>query len=78
MKLLLDTHIYIWLTLSPDQLSAVVREALANPENELLFSVASLWEATIKSAKGKLTPPEQSVQGLINRLDQFQISVLSI
>ena len=48
MKLLLDTHLLLWAAGAPDQLSASARSLLADPENELIFSAASLWEITIK------------------------------
>ena len=49
MKLLLDTHTFLWADMDPDRLSAQVRSLLANPENERLLSSASLWEIQIKS-----------------------------
>ena len=48
MKLLLDTHLLLWASGAPDQLSAEVRALLDAPENELFFSAASLWEIAIK------------------------------
>ncbi len=48
MKLLLDTHLLIWAAGQPEQLSSAARSLLADPQNELLFSSASLWEITIK------------------------------
>ena len=49
MRLLLDTHLLLW-TVGPDErLSAQARQLIGDPENELLFSIASLWEVAIKS-----------------------------
>ena len=53
MKLLLDTHLLLWAAAQPDQLSAAARKQLNDPDNELLFSAASLWEIAIKSARGR-------------------------
>lgn len=50
MKLLLDTHVLLWAASSPNRLSAAARELLEDPDNELIFSAASLWEIAIKSA----------------------------
>lgn len=50
MKLLLDTHLLLWAAAEPDRLSAEVRSLIENPENELLFSAASLWEVAAGSA----------------------------
>lgn len=48
MKLLLDTHLLIWAAESIERLPKGARALMANPENELLFSVASIWEVAIK------------------------------
>lgn len=48
MKLLLDTHLLLWAAGQPDRLSQTARRLLDSPENELLFSAASLWEVAIK------------------------------
>jgi PIN domain nuclease of toxin-antitoxin system len=53
MKLLLDTHILLWAAGQPDRLPSGVREMLENPQNELVFSVASLWEIVIKRGLGR-------------------------
>ena len=53
MKLLLDTHVLIWAAGLPDRLSANARELIADADNELFFSAASLWEIAIKSGLGR-------------------------
>src|SRR5260370_7647063 len=53
MKLLLDTHILLWAAGQPDRLSATARSLIDNPENELLFSAASVWEEAIKRGLGR-------------------------
>lgn len=45
MKLLLDTHIWIWSLDSPDKLGRRVRRELARASNELYLSPVSIWEA---------------------------------
>lgn len=55
MKLLLDTHAFIWWDSDPTQLSAPALAALRDPANEVLLSVASVWEMVIKAQLGKLT-----------------------
>ena len=50
MKLLLDTHILLWAS---DRLSADARQLLDDPQNELYFSAASLWEIAIKRGLGR-------------------------
>ncbi len=53
MKLLPDTHLLIWGAGPDERLSSATRELLTNPENELLFSAASLWEISIKRGRGR-------------------------
>lgn len=53
MKLLLDTHPLLWAAGEPDRLSAKARALLDNPDHELLFSAASLWEVAIKRGLGR-------------------------
>lgn len=53
MKLLLDTHVLIWAAGLPDRLSAEARALIADADNELFFSAASLWEIAIKSGLGR-------------------------
>ena len=53
MKLLLDTHLLLWAAGAPDRLPGVARELIEDPENALIFSVASLWEIAIKRGLGR-------------------------
>ena len=54
MKLLLDTHVFLWLNGSPEKLTTAAREACENPGNNLYLSLASVWEIQIKQQLGKL------------------------
>jgi PIN domain nuclease of toxin-antitoxin system len=54
MKLLLDTHTFVWLVEGSPNLSPTARAALADPTNELFLSVASVWEMAIKTANKRL------------------------
>lgn len=53
MKLLLDTHVLLWAAGGSDRLPTAARLLIAEPQNVLLFSAASLWEVAIKSALGR-------------------------
>jgi PIN domain nuclease of toxin-antitoxin system len=55
MKLLLDTHAFIWWDENPSKLSASSRLACSDPNNELMLSTASVWEIQLKRMVGKLT-----------------------
>jgi PIN domain nuclease of toxin-antitoxin system len=54
VKLLLDTHVLLWVRGDPDRLKSDTRGILADPANEVFVSVVSLWELLIKSRVGKL------------------------
>ncbi|RUX31371.1 type II toxin-antitoxin system VapC family toxin [Mesorhizobium sp. M7A.F.Ca.US.011.01.1.1] len=53
MKLLLDTHLLLWAAGEPNRLPPAALAEIENPENELLFSPASLWEIAIKRGLGR-------------------------
>jgi len=53
MKLLLDTHLLLWAAEDAKQLPKAGRALLQDPEHELMFSAASLWEITIKRGLGR-------------------------
>ncbi|MCS6804855.1 MAG: type II toxin-antitoxin system VapC family toxin [Acidobacteriota bacterium] len=54
MKLLLDTHTFIWWDSEPAKLSPRVLALCQDRQNVLLLSVVSIWEMQIKSELGKL------------------------
>lgn len=54
MRLLLDTHIFIWLNDAPNQIPQQILATLSDPENDLFFSLVSIWEMQIKIQLGKL------------------------
>lgn len=53
MKLLLDTHIWIWSLGASSRLSKRVAQAIGDAENELWLSPISIWELTMLNAKGR-------------------------
>ena len=57
MRLLLDTHIFLWACITPEKLPAIVAPAIADPNNELLVSAVTAWEIAIKRAAGRLHFP---------------------
>ena len=80
MKLLLDTHTFIWWDSEPQRLSQQVLNMCQDPENELLVSVASLWEMQIKLQLGKLElnkPLAELVSGQqeINKIDILDVKL---
>src|SRR5260370_42353244 len=55
VRLLLDTHIWLWSQLEPDRLIPKVRGALEDPEAELWLSSISLWELLLLIERGRVT-----------------------
>lgn len=55
MKLLLDTHTWLWRLLDPDRVSHVAEKAIADRESELFLSPISIWETLILTRKGRLS-----------------------
>jgi PIN domain nuclease of toxin-antitoxin system len=71
VKLLLDTHIWLWSALEPARLSKRVRVALENRENELWLSPMSVWETLVLARKKRIileSTPEQWVRRALNDL----------
>lgn len=57
MRLLLDTHVFLWLLAEPERLGSQIA-LLEDPGNQLLLSAASSWEIAIKSQLGRLSLPD--------------------
>jgi PIN domain nuclease of toxin-antitoxin system len=55
VRLLLDTHTFLWFLADDPQLSPTARSLIEDGTNEILLSMASLWEIAIKVSLGKLT-----------------------
>jgi len=53
LRLLLDTHVFIWWDEEEAALSSDLREAIADPANEIYVSAASVWEIAIKRRTGE-------------------------
>lgn len=62
MKILLDTHIFLWYVNGDPRMPAHTLQILRDPRHSLYLSVASIWEATIKFQLGKLALPQPPTQ----------------
>ncbi len=67
MRLLLDTHIWIWSLIEPVQLTAGVRAALESDANELWLSPISTWEALLLMERGRISV-EGEPQAFVSRM----------
>ena len=80
MKLLMDTHAFLWLVEGHDRLSSAAAQALTESENAVFPSVASVWELSIKSSRQspqlRLNEP---LDAFLNRwIPRYQIQLLPV
>lgn len=78
MKILLDTHIFLWFISGDNRLSTVILDAIRDPDNEVYLSVVSIWEAIVKYQLGKLPLPESPEIYLPKQRDRHQIANLDL
>jgi len=78
MRILLDTHIFLWFISGDAQLSADIRDAIRDPGNEVYLSAVSVWEAIVKYQLGKLPLPEPPETYLPKQRDRHQIVSLAL
>jgi PIN domain nuclease of toxin-antitoxin system len=77
MKILIDTHIFLWFINNDPQLNSTAKTLLES-DVELLLSVASLWEIAIKVSTGKMTLPKPFEIFIPEQLQQNEIAILPI
>ncbi len=73
MKLLLDTHIWVWSVLEPERLSARVVRKLTNPANEIWLSAVSVWELRLLHDKGRVKLIPDAVSWINDNLGRLKI-----
>jgi PIN domain nuclease of toxin-antitoxin system len=78
MRILLDTHIFLWFISGNTQLSTDVRDAIRDLDNEVYLSAVSVWEAIAKYQLGKLPLPEHPETYLPKQRDLHQIASLAL
>ena len=78
MRLLLDTHAFLWWVLDDPRLSTTGRELIADPATEVLFSAVSGWEIAIKARTGRLDLPDDVPGFVLGQLRRNRFSVLPV
>lgn len=78
MKILLDTHIFLWFISGDPRLSADLRDAIRQTDNEVYLSVVSIWESIVKHSLGKLPLPEPPETYLPKQRSLHQIVSLAV
>lgn len=77
MRLLLDTHVFLWLQTEPERLREH-RAVVEDPDTELLVSAASAWEIAIKHALGRLPLPEPPATYVPTRVQAIRATPLAV
>jgi PIN domain nuclease of toxin-antitoxin system len=78
LKVLIDTHCWLWLCVSPERFSQTMLDRLARRDTERLLSAASVWEIVIKYDLGKLPLPVRPRDFVPTRLETTQTDVLEL
>ena len=78
MRLLLDTHVFLWYITADSKLPAPFRVAIQDPGNEVFLSAVSVWEAVIKCGLGKLPLPGAPAEYLLQQRAAHGISPLPV
>ncbi|MDQ2847027.1 MAG: type II toxin-antitoxin system VapC family toxin [Actinomycetota bacterium] len=77
-RLLVDTHVWLWLQADPERLPDTVRDLVEDRRVELLLSAASAWEIAIKYRIGKLPLPQDPVTYVPDRMRRSGTTTLSV
>ncbi len=78
MRLLLDTHIFLWFISADARLSTSMQQAVRDSSNEVYLSVVSLWEIIIKYQLGKLPLPDTPEHYIPLQRELHQIASLGV
>lgn len=78
MKILLDTHVFIWLKTERARFADATVRLFEDPANALYLSAASVWELAIKHATGRLRLPSSPQRYVAQRMAQSNISELAV
>lgn len=78
MRLLLDTHVFLWLESEPERINVPTRAIVEDADNELYLSAVSAWEIVIKHALGKLHLPSDPVIYVPSRVARSGLGQLDV
>jgi len=78
MRVLLDTHAFLWWITDDPQLSSRARGIISNGENTLYLSAASGWEISVKARLGKLELPDNPAAFIFEQLSSNAIIELPV
>ncbi len=77
MRLLLDTHIILWATLTPEVLPTEFRALLEDDANQLVFSAANIWEVAIKQKRAGFDVDSRVLRRTLRESDYTELAITS-
>jgi PIN domain nuclease of toxin-antitoxin system len=75
LRLLLDTHPFVWSLVEPERLPPSLRAALIDPSHIVHISAVTIWEMAIKSGFGKLAFPLEDLEAITEEAGFSELSV---
>ena len=78
MRILLDTHCWLWMQLSPERFSPESLSVVSDPYHEIYLSAASAWEIAIKYRLGKLPLPVPPHEYIPSRMESSNVLGLAV
>lgn len=78
MRILLDTHAYLWWIIGSARLSTAAYDAITNSGNEVFFSAASAWEIATKHRLGRLPEADSVIQNILASIEAAGFEELPI
>lgn len=78
MRILVDTHCWLWALAQPKALNAEAARLLGDASTEVVFSAASTWEIAIKASLGKVTLPKSSEVSIFDVLESQPMTSLPV
>ncbi len=78
MKYIIDTHILIWLAVSPEKVPKRIMEIIEEPTNTICISTISLWEIAIKLAIKKLELKNLDIEDLVEICHEQDIKIMQL
>ncbi len=78
MRVLVDSHVFVWTLLQDRRVSTAARKIIFSGEHELFFSIVSLWELSISIRLGRIRDLTSSVAFLRDQLCEYRINLLPL
>ena len=78
MRFLLDTHSFLWAVFEPEKLSRAARKMIEDPANDVLVSVITFWEISLKYNLGKIALEGVGPEELPRIAEEMALEILSV